>query len=472
MIGIEYIIIIVILAGLCLMNWRLGMFICLASGFLQDPLRKVVPDEPIIFSVLVVLFLSATLAGAVLNGMRINFRPIHAWNPTLRLPLQAFVCLVVIQSGMTVLRTGSVILGGIGLLAYLSPLPAVLLGYHFFQAGRNALKFMRVYLFFSLLMASGIYLSQMGYEWQVLRPVGDGLIAFSPSGEQLVLFPGFLRTVEVAAWHAALSVCLLILLQLTGKYGASKWVLNLLILFFMGALLFTGRRKFWIEIIVFASAYGFMLTYFRKGATKLALSLLVLGVGIATLTYTYLGDEESAAINPYIERGASVQQDGPERLVKMTINSFQVVIDRNGVFGSGAGTGSQGAQYFGGGAELVGAAAEGGLGKVLAELGVPGLLLLTWLLISLSRYLWSVVIFVKDGDPLLARLIFWLLAFFLSNGTLYLVAHQVFGDLFVLILLGFFLGFALAVPRLQRHEFSEAIHPRHVADMVPTLHRV
>lgn len=472
MIDFEYIIAIAILTAFCLMNWRLGMFICLGAGFLQDPLRKVIPGEPVAFTVLVVLFLVATLAGAMVSGLRLTFRPIHAWNTVMRTPLQVFVFLVVIQSGMTVVRTGSVMLAGIGLLAYLSPLPAVLLGYYFCRTEQSALKFIKAYLFFSLLMVSGIYLSQIGYEWQVLRPVGEGLFAYAPSGERLVLFPGFLRSVEVAAWHAALSICLLVLLQLTGKYGAVKWVFNLLILFFMGALLFTGRRKFWVEIVVFASAYGFMLAYFRKGATKLALSLLVLGVGMTAIGVTYLGDEEPTAVDPYIERSASVQDEGSERLAHMTINSFQWVIARNGIFGSGAGTGSQGAQYFGGGAALVGAAAEGGLGKVLAELGVPGLVLLTWLLISLLRYLWSVVLYVKDGNPRVARLTFWLIAFLLSNATLYLVAHQVFGDLFVLIMLGFFLGFALAMPRLQSHNPSPILEQRPVVDLTTASYRV
>jgi len=127
------------------------------------------------------------------------------------------------------------------------------------------------------------------------------------------------------------------------------------------------------------------------------------------------------------------------------------VIARNGILGSGAGTGSQGAQHFGGGSNIVGSAAEGGLGKVLAELGVPGLLLLLWLVISFARYIWSIILYVtreRDVDPSLAKLVFGLVAFLMTNAFVYTIAHQAYGDPFVLIILGFFLGFVMATPKM------------------------
>lgn len=163
-------------------------------------------------------------------------------------------------------------------------------------------------------------------------------------------------------------------------------------------------------------------------------------------------------IRPYYERGVSVRNDVTQRVSVMTLESFQYVIAQNGILGSGAGTGSQGAQHFGGGANIVGGAAEGGLAKVLAELGIPGLVLLLWLVISLARYLWSIILYityVRDVDPALSKLVFGLVAFLITNGFVYIVAHQVFGDPFVLIVLGFFLGFVMAMPKM---------HPRRADD--------
>jgi hypothetical protein len=142
----------------------------------------------------------------------------------------------------------------------------------------------------------------------------------------------------------------------------------------------------------------------------------------------------------------------------VTIDSFQWVILRNGIFGSGAGTGSQGAQHFGGGANIVGDAVEGGLAKVLAELGVPGLVLLLWLVVGFVRYIWSILMYIthsKDVDPTQSKLIFGLAAFLMTNGVVYIIAHQVFGDPFVLIVLGFFLGFVLAMPKMAMRKTDD-----------------
>ena len=133
----------------------------------------------------------------------------------------------------------------------------------------------------------------------------------------------------------------------------------------------------------------------------------------------------------------------------MTIDMFEYVIAQNGFFGSGAGTGSQGAQHFGGGAVLVGAAAEGGLGKVLAELGVPGLLLLVWILAAVGAYVWKAAARIR-GDENVAALSYGILAFLAANGIVFTTAHQIFGDVNILIILGLLLGILLRSPYFLR----------------------
>ena len=34
-------------------QWRLGLLLCLATAILQDPLRKLTPDQPVLFVVFV-----------------------------------------------------------------------------------------------------------------------------------------------------------------------------------------------------------------------------------------------------------------------------------------------------------------------------------------------------------------------------------------------------------------------------------
>jgi hypothetical protein len=449
----------VVAMAVCFANWRTGVFICFLVGFLQDPVRKLMPGEPVFMTALVGVPLAMTLLGAHLRRVRISFKPIHSWNKALRIPLALFVLLVLVQTIVGFINTGSAIIAGIGLLAYLAPLPAILLGYQFSRSARDIIKLIKFYVLGSILIVSGIYLSYLGYDWKTLVSVGEGLIAFAPTGEKLVLYSGFFRSPEIAAWHAAAAVCGLITLSVAIRgQTIIKLAAGAVVPFLLGVLLLTGRRKFLVEIFLFLSSYGLLLVWSQRSAIKsAALMRLALifstGVAAASVGYIYFASDVTATnVLPYYARGASVQQDVGERVSIVTIPSFQYVIAQNGVLGSGAGTGSQGAQHFGGGSRIVGGAAEGGLGKVLAELGVPGLALLLWLAISLARYLWSVLAVIKEGDPQLSKLALGLLAFLVTNGFVYAIAHQVFGDPFVLIILGFFLGFVMAMPRIVQRQ--------------------
>lgn len=444
------IVLFVVALSVCVADWRKGLYVCLVVGFAQDPLRKLVPGEPVELTLLVAVFMAATLVGMRLKGVPLRFAPIHAWSGGLRTPLVLFVTLVLLQSAAAYLRTGSPIISGIGLLAYLSPLPAVLLGYHMSRTEGDVMRFMRVYVALSIVMASGIYLSYLGVESPLLGQVGKGLFAFAPTGEKLNLLSGFFRAPEIAAWHMATAVCMLILLILTSRQRVLfPWLAGLLILLLLGAILFTGRRKFLVEIALFIPLYGVLLAYFRRGAARLAVTMVV-SVALAAGTFAYLLDDGVAdSLAPYYERGLTVQDESADRFFRMTVGEFGFIVADNGVLGAGAGTGSQGAQHFGGGAALVGTAAEGGLGKVLAELGIPGLVLLVWLAVALARYVWRILLHVRRENATRARLAFALVALLCGNLALFSIAHQVFGDVFVLMILGWMVGFILAIPQLQ-----------------------
>lgn len=475
MTDLEILSILVIALALCVANWRVGISICLLVGFLQDPLRKLTLGEPIYFTAMVGAPLFATLIGAHLRHVRISFRPVHSWNSVLRTPLKWFIVLVAIQSAAAVIKTGSPVIGGIGALSYLAPLPAIVLGYRFNRSERDMTKFIKVYLALGVAMVSGIYLSYMGFDWPILKQVGEGLFIYSLEKGKLNLYSGFLRTPEIAAWHAATCVCLVILLALSIRRQAIlKATAGVLVMFLVGALLLTGRRKFLVEIVLFGSIYALLLIWFRRTAIKSALlsrSTLVLATGLVlgSISYMYIApDEATTEIRPYYERGMSVQSDVTRRVSVMTVESFEYVIAHNGIMGSGAGTGSQGAQHFGG--QTTGGAAEGGLAKVLAELGIPGLVLLLWVLISLVRYMWSIIILftnMRDVGPALSTLVFGLTAFLITNGFVYVIAHQVFGDPFVLIILGFLLGFVMAAPKIIEKSQVVATAPVTATPLVP-----
>jgi hypothetical protein len=383
----------------------------------------------------------------------------------MRVPIALFIGFVFIQSIAGFARTGSPMVALIGTLAYLAPMPAILLGYEFSRRTTDATRLLSLYLIFASFMVSGIYLSQMGYDSRLLKQVGEGLVIYDPILGKILLYCGFFRTPETAAWHGATAVCLVLLLSFAvRRKTAFKWAAGALILFVLGAVLFTGRRKFLVEVILFISVYIIFLIWFSKTIRSAVISKIGLVAGglvvVVSIGYLYVDTDQYAnEVRPYYQRGLNVEQEAGGRVTGLTIDAFRYVVDRNGFFGSGAGTGSQGSQYFRQEEDIVGGAAEGGLGKVLAELGVPGLALILWLSIGVARYLWSIINFIKattDLDPTLAKLTFGLIAFLITNSVVFLIAHQVYGDPFVLILLGFFLGFVIATPRM------------HLASKVPT----
>ena len=98
------------------------------------------------------------------------------------------------------------------------------------------------------------------------------------------------------------------------------------------------------------------------------------------------------------------------------------------------------------------AAAEGGLGKITLELGIPGIFVLGWIGFLFVRYVWQVIRVASRYSPKIARLTIGLFSFLVANVAGFSVATQAYGDLFILLILSWTLGFLLAVPVLLERE--------------------
>ncbi len=158
-----------------------------------------------------------------------------------------------------------------------------------------------------------------------------------------------------------------------------------------------------------------------------------------------------------MQRAASVVEDVPDRFDNLGFATIEWAVQRYGLFGGGLGVGTSGTAQFGGGAAVFGGAGEGGLGKITAELGIPGLILIAWLLISFARHIWRILRFTSWHSPYVSRLSFGLVAFLIANAAVFSVATQIFVDIFVLITLGLTLGFVLAMPMLAQQGRGAAL---------------
>ncbi len=202
-----------------------------------------------------------------------------------------FLILVLIQSWVTFVKFGSPILAAIGFLAYMTPVPGILLGYHFALREQATHKFIKAYVAINVVMIAGVYLSYMGFEWQVLDSVGEGLLIYSWEKGALFLRSGFLPSPRSCCLARRTSICFLIIMfMVLKKHLLLKLATGGLILFFWGALLFTGRRKFMMEIFVFLCVYGLLLLLIRSKVSKTLRTSFLLAVvlGVAFTGYLYV----------------------------------------------------------------------------------------------------------------------------------------------------------------------------------------
>ena len=430
----------------CLNNWRRGIYMVILAGFLQDPIRKMTPGEPVALSLIAPALFGVCFISALLAEEELNFQELNQFNPVLYLPAFLFVGWVSISTVITLSTTHSLILAGIGAMAYLAPIPGLMLGYRFARRPDDLINLLVFYVVVAAVFSSSIFFEMAGFDSPILKSVGEGFVFYPESGGITVLHCGLFRSPEIAGWHCASAICFLVVIGLSRRPGMSFMLFALLAAaIILPALILTGRRKFLVEIATFLSISGALLTFFQTSMKRLSVVFVVAAILGAGFFFYITSSELPGEWAVYLQRSSTAQGDSKDRFMHMTVDMFQYVIAQNGFFGSGAGTGSQGAQHFGGGSVLVGAAAEGGLGKVLAELGIPGIVFLVWMFGALVAYIWTVSNRVK-GDENAAPLCYTLMAFLGANSVVFTTAHQIFGDVFILTILGLLLGVLLRCP--------------------------
>ena len=439
-------------------------------AFLQDPMRKLELDKPVYFTLLVGVVFAAAYLRAQVN-MRFVPTRIPGWKHFLRTPFTLLLVLLAAQAANALAAYGKPIIVVIGAVSYLAPVPAVLAGYHFaLTRGRPGIeRWLTWYLIAALIVLPSILVEYAGVEWQVLGDVGEGLQMYQ---EDVVLtaHSGFFRASELAAWHTATTVCVLLLLSSMRRISTKRTVAVIGIITALLAIgILTGRRKVFVEVSIFVSIYVALLALFGKGGAKLAVGAIAGGL-LSYVLVVWLADDQpsafagldAASYQRYAERSATVRYIVADRFVGLGLEPVAWAIDRFGWLGGGLGVASQGAQHFGGGAEVFGGAGEGGLGKITAELGVPGLAIVLWFGFAALRYGWHILQFVSGHSTTIARLAYGLVAFLFANLAVFFVATQLFGDLFVLLMLGLMAGFFLAMPVLAERE-----HARRSVSQVP-----
>lgn len=453
--------IVFVFALLAFKNWREGFALCVVTALLQDPARKLAPNQPVYFVILVGVVFGAAWLGAMTTRVSLAPGKMLGWRQHVGLPFAFFVVVVLLQASHSLASFGNPAMTGIGLLSYLAPIPAIALAYRFALSRGDAglLRWMKFYVLMATLALGTVYLEFSGFDWRGLGEVGSGMVLYG-TGIKYKGNAGIFRATEIAAWHAATVACFAFILFWGRRFSPPKFLLGMaFIAFLVGIGALTGRRKMIIEVAIFLSAYFCLFSWFRRGNGKMVVVTALVGVvayaaavgmmapdqGDGGYAAERLAKSEGGSFSKYSERAQTVFQEVPKRVVDLGVMPVSWAIESNGWLGAGVGVGSQGAQHFGG---HTSGAAEGGLGKLTVELGVPGLLVAGWLLVAFARYVWRVLALLARTSQRHANLAFGLVAYMLANVAAFSVATQAYGDLFVLLTLGWSFGFLVALPVL------------------------
>lgn len=472
----EITLMMLLLAGvLTMLDWRHGLILCVVIGILQDPMRKLAPGQPVYYVLLVgVVFALAWVRAAL---MRVPLGPsvIHGWRRNLKAPFTVFVAIVLAQAGHAWIRYGSPLVPGIGLLVWLAPVPAVMLAYQY--AVRRGLagvrRWLAIYVIVALAALSGVYLEYIGLQWVTLGEIGDGQLLYD-LGSVLKAHAGFFRASEIAAWHTATIACFVFTLSLGKRLTLVRVAGALALVAVLVSLgMLTGRRKMLMEITIFITSYVFLVAWLQRGMARLAMIVLIAGfagyVGIVGFvapdlvpaSYTKsMKVENPNGLEGYALRGQSVFADIPKRVNDVGWQPLAWAVDTFGWLGAGLGSGSQGTNEIVEAHNIDRWGAEGGLGKIAMELGVPGLLTVLWLLRALGRHVHEELVPLARSSPQHARMAFGFVSFLIANAATFSIATQAYSDLFILLILGWTLGFLFAMPTLAARNADQTQRAR------------
>jgi hypothetical protein len=198
-----------------------------------------------------------------------------------------------------------------------------------------------------------------------------------------------------------------------------------------------------IITIFLIAQWTLLAIYQRIRATKFF--GVVLAGAIVSIAISLIAplERSQTAANPYAQRGATTFEDSMGR-VQLSIELLMSAYSRSEGIGLGAGAASQGARFVGIDSGAAGAA-EAGTGKIMVELGIPGIIVLAILFTSIFHRLRKGLNALNMMDDQWLYYGVSLCALLIANIVSFFISSLVYGDSFVLIILGLLTGFLFSL---------------------------
>lgn len=428
-----------IAGGVTLINWRLGCFLWLAAAILQDPIRKVTPGTPAYLTLAFLPIYLAAFYGAV--KQRHGIKQFIQHFPRLFTRFQLFGFAILCSLIVAVTYTGhGVMAAGLGVMSYVGAIPSLLLGYWYLQREYKELEPLLVaFVIITSLMLVGVPLEHLGYKFSQpwLGTIASDRVWYRwfNDFDYVAMLSGFHRSPEIMGWHAM--ALTLISYYLVLKRPKFSWLWSFTAVWGVYAVFMSGRRKMLLMMIAFILV--FFWTSSVKNRRKIMLYIAI-GVAILLPALAYFVDE---LYLKSLDSGVAITGS------KLTEKGFRGPLWLAGFvgpFGFGVGSITQGAQHVSQRLQNM-PLVEGGVEKIMVELGLVGLLCTLVFAYELVRTAYRSVRQAAMRTPLDFGPQFCF-AFVAANMVAFLIAFQFLGDPFIGSFIGFMFGLVLSYARL------------------------
>lgn len=454
-------------------DWRTGLVVTLMIGFLQDPLRKLIPNQPSQLAGLVLIgFLLCTVVLLDRKGkfdLRTMFWTVAQMDDWVII----YFALIALQAVNSFTRFSDPVLTAIGVAFYVAPALGLWMG---FQVGLNVSllrRLLNVYLIGSSVFAISVFLSYRGFDHPLLKEVGQGILITFRYGFSAQGASGLWRTSEIASWHLAAASAIAATVAAASRRPGNQIALLLLSVGFAFLTIVTGRRKALVLVLIFAVV--FLLLLFRRADPVVRdrlVSNLLGASGLAYLMFTLiLVGALGRNFGEYIARTLSTREELLERFQTQGLGAIFRAIEVSQIFGFGVGAGAQTGNLqvtADRSITSLGYVSEGGGGRLILELGVVGLIILLVLAYLLALVLYRNFRLLRFLPSQTAILLLGLASFAIANIPLFISAAQLYGDPFVLIMMSVCLGSFLAVPALAADHQQQRINPHGQPTLKPS----
>ncbi len=453
MILYTYYAVVALASAVALINWRKGVFACLVLDVLRDPVRKLVPEHPVLITVAVGGVWCLVFAGFWLSERHRIDRFTRAY-PRCRTAFYLLVAALVPAAVISLVSySGGWILAAAGGTSYLFLPIALLLGFAFARTERDVTLFLVCYCLVNAVAFSGALL-EFG---RVPFPALGGIdYVWFRTGHDFFLISGFYRSPDLLGLHAA---HVFIFSGILAGREKSRWrPLWIALACLAGVvLLLSGRRKMIVMPVVFGFFVLLVLSRnYRHGwAFQAAAALLAVAVGTWALMPS--GTER------YLDYAATTPVEGFDRI--NPIPKVRTTLQQAGLLGYGLGTATQGSYHIAAHGQRTWQ--EDGMGRLAAEVGLPGVVLVlaaTFLLVrdvlgSLPR---------QERRGRIPFMQYSLVGVFAANIASFLASHQAYsGDPSSIAIACMTLGFAMALPHLAEGRSQSRPLPRRAGAMLP-----